>query len=218
MKKYLLVLSVLFVSLYAVAQDDKPKDEETEKKKFAEHLFAGGTLNLGLSSYQFTIGAAPTIGYAFNRWADAGILFNFNYTSFRDYQFQGDKMRQTVYGPGVFARLYPFPFLFAQAQLEHNFIHQKYIYPSGSGLPSITGNLDDNSFLVGGGYTSGRTKDNHTAFYFVSVMFDVSKNVNSPYVDGYGRSLPIINAGIVVPLTRSNSYENIPSRRKGGNY
>ena len=194
---YLIVLTVL-CSQFIFAQE-KSKDEK-EKPKFAEHLFFGGSLNLSLSSNQFTVGVAPVLGYAFNRWADAGILLNFNYTSFRDYQYSGDKLHQTIYGPGAFVRLFPLPFLFAQAQYEHNFIKLKY-YPPSSG-PTQKISLDANSLLVGAGYTSGRTNP-YTAFYYLTVMFDVSKADGSPYVDYYNRALPIINAGIVFPLTRS---------------
>jgi hypothetical protein len=207
MKK--LLLSLCFMSAMTITKaQDKGKDnkEEAPRSKFKENVFVGGTLNLSLSSYQFTIGGAPTIGYAFNKWVDAGIVFNFNYTSFRDYNVYGDRMRQTVYGPGAFARLFPFPFLFAQVQAEHNFIKLKYL-PVFGGAQKYS--LDDNSILIGGGYTSGRRFSN-TAFYYVSVMFDVSKNPHSPYVDGYGRSLPIVNAGIVFPLFKQGrrSYGN----------
>ena len=44
----------------------------------------------------------------------------------------GDKLRQTVYGPGAFVRLFPVNFLFASAQYEYNLIHLKYI-PANNG-------------------------------------------------------------------------------------
>jgi len=81
----------------------------------------------GFSSYATILGITPQFGYSLTNWADAGITFNLNYTSQRDYEEYGDKLRQTVYGPGAFVRLFPVRFLFASAQYEYNLIHLKYI-------------------------------------------------------------------------------------------
>jgi hypothetical protein len=39
-----------------------------------------------------------------------------------------------------------------------------------------------NSLLLGAGYAQGRSEGSNT-FYYISVLFDVIKNVNSPYVN-----------------------------------
>jgi hypothetical protein len=52
---------------------------------------------------------------------------------------------------------------------------------------------------VGAGYTQGRIPGNN-GFFYLSVLFDVSGNKNSPYTDNYGRTIPIIRAGINIPL------------------
>lgn len=174
------------------------QDEEKDKSSFKENLFTGGSVSLAFYNNTFLIGASPVFGYSLTNWADAGVVINYNYTSYRDYNFVfNDKLRQTVYGGGAFVKLYPVRFLFAQAQVEHNFINQKFIPASGV---TQTYNTDAGSFLVGGGYTTGRQGRGGGPFYYLAVLFDVSGNSNSPYTDAYGRSIPIIRAGLQVPL------------------
>lgn len=190
------ILFTLFISLAAQAQEE---EKEVEKKGFKkENLFTGGSISLAFYNNTFLIGASPVLGYNLTSWIDAGIVVNYNYTSYRDYNFVfNDKLRQTVYGGGVFARIFPVRFLFAQVQPEHNFIHLKLIRNVGG---SESYNTSVNSLLVGGGYTTGRQKGDKSAFYYVAVLFDVSGNNASPYTDGYGRTIPIIRAGLQIPL------------------
>ncbi len=194
MKKIILsLLAVLLCGNFLYAQD-----EEEAKRSFKENLFTGGSISLAFYNNTFLIGGSPVIGYSLANWADAGIVLNYNYTSYRDVQIFDDRLRQTVYGGGAFVKLYPVRFLFAQAQLEHNFIKQKYM-PPGGGLTS-TAKDDVSSFLVGGGYTTGRYGRGGEPFFYLAVLFDVMGNDNSPYTDAYGRTIPIIRGGIQVPL------------------
>jgi hypothetical protein len=205
MKRIVMFLTFFgMLSLHLVAQGEKEEDkkktkeEDTEKTKFKENLFTGGSISLAFYNNTFLVGGSPVFGYSLSKWADLGIVANYSYTSYRDYNFVfNDKLRQTVYGGGVFAKLYPLRFLFAQAQFEHNFIQQKYI-PNVGAKQSYT--TDANSFLIGGGYTTGRFGKGGPPFFYLAVLFDVSGNVTSPYTDGYGRTIPIIRAGIQVPL------------------
>ena len=139
------------------------------------------------------------LGYSLTRWSDAGIVLNYTYTSYRDYNVINDKLRQTVYGGGGFLRLYPVRFLFAQGQLEYNWIRLKYIPPPG-GSGSQTFNESATSLLVGGGYTTGRDPDNKSVYGYLAILFDITKNTNSPYTDNLGRALPILRAGLQIPL------------------
>lgn len=195
------ILLTLFISFAVQAQEE---EKEIEKKGFKkENLFTGGSISLAFYNNTFLIGASPVLGYSLTSWIDAGIVANYNYTSYRDYNFVfNDKLRQTVYGGGVFARLYPVRFLFAQVQPEHNFLHLKFIPNVGT---TQTFNTSVNSLLVGGGYTTGRQKDDKSAFYYVAILFDVSGNDASPYTDGYGRTIPIIRAGLQIPLGQGGS-------------
>ena len=139
---------------------------------------------------------------------DAGISLNFLYNGSRDYYEFDDKINQTVIGPGVFTRLYPLKFLFVQGQFEHNFNTLKYIPAPGSLRPEDKVKVDANTLLLGGGFAQGRQPGSNSFFYF-SVLVDVLKNVNSPYVNvdydpvtGKQRvtMVPIIRAGVNIGL------------------
>jgi hypothetical protein len=194
MKKHFALLFIMLVYFsFLHAQDEEKKEKGFKKEK----LFTGGSISLSFFNNTFLIGGSPVFGYSLTKWADVGIVVNYNYTSYRDYPAFNDRLRQTLYGGGVFARLFPVRFIFVQAQAEHNFIRLKYI-PAGIGT-SYTTNIDANSLLVGGGYTTGRWPGNNN-FFYVAVLFDVSGNSNSPYTDAYGRKIPIIRAGVNIAL------------------
>jgi hypothetical protein len=109
------------------------------------------------------LGITPQFGYSLTNWADAGITFNLNYTSQRDYQDYGDKLRQTVYGPGAFVRLFPINFLFASAQYEYNMIHVKYS-PADNGFPVPAYNVTCSLLL--GAITQVEEKEAITIIFF----------------------------------------------------
>ncbi|MEO8819828.1 MAG: hypothetical protein ABI267_04730 [Ginsengibacter sp.] len=202
MKKWIIVL-LLPVCFNAKAQDQNENTEVESHGFKVERLFTGGSANLGFSSGSTSLGITPQIGYSFTNWLDAGINFNINYLSQKDYN-TGDKLRQTTYGPGAFARIFPVNFLFATAQDEYNSIHLKYI-------PNVGGSLIEkssenvNSFLIGAGYAGGRQRGGNS-YYYLSIMWDVSGNPNSPYRDQYGSISPVIRAGYNIGLFQ-NRYK-----------
>lgn len=197
MKKLLFGMLLLAVSFNSVAQEE---DEERKGGFKKENLFVGGDLTLGFSNIYTAIGISPYFGYSLNRYIDVAASFNFNYIAQRDYFESGDRVRQTIYGPGAFVRIYPFKFVFAQAQFEHNFVKVRYIPTNNSFLYlPYTNRVDANSFLVGAGYAGGRDVDNKS-FYYLSISVDLIGDKNSPYVDGAGRRVPIIRAGYNIAL------------------
>jgi len=111
-----------------------------------------------------------------------------------------DKARQTVLGPGVFARVYPLKFLFINMQVEQNFITDKIIYANG---PTIRDKYSATSLLLGIGYSGGR-QGIGDMYYYISIMGDFSGNKNSPYVgiseSGKAVITPIFKAGLQIPL------------------
>lgn len=194
-KRYTVCLALGLLFTFSLSAQE---EEEQEKIPFRENLFTGGSVSLSFFNNTFLIGGSPVLGYSLANWADVGIVLNYNYTSYRDYNYVfNDKLKQYVYGGGAFLKLYPVRFLFAQVQVEHNYIKQKYIPNNG---PTQTDKIDGGSFLVGGGYTTGRYGRGGGPFYYLSVLFDISDNVNSPYTDAYGRAIPIIRGGIQIPL------------------
>ena len=196
--KFRLVIFVFIASMISLntkAQDE----EEKEKVPFKENLFTGGSISLAFYSNTFLIGGSPVLGYSLTNWADLGIVINYNYTVYRDYYVFDDRLKQQNYGGGGFVKLYPVRFLFAQAQWEYNFLRLKYIPPNNSGIEQKD-NLEASSFLVGGGYTTGRQGRGGGPHYYLAILFDISNNPGSPYTDAYGRTIPIIRGGIQIPL------------------
>ena len=53
--------------------------------------------------------------------------------------------------------------------------------------------------MLGAGYAGGRMPGSNTYYYF-SVSWDILGDKNSPYIDGLGRSNPIIRAGYNIGL------------------
>ncbi len=208
MKKVVIVLVFISGFYIARAQDERESGDEKKGGFKKENLFVGGDIALGFSNISTTLGASPYFGYSINKYLDVAASFNFTYISqrindgFFDY---GDKVRQTVYGPGVFARVYPLKFLFAQAQFEHNFVKLKYISGSNSPYIPYTDHVDANSFLLGAGYAGGRGEDSKS-FYYFSISWDLIRDKNSPYVDGLGRGVPIIKAGYNIALFQGRRY------------
>jgi len=200
MKKFIgFCLVMISMSTGLHAQDEEDAPAKGFKK---ENLFTGGSISLSFFNGQTIIGANPIFGYKLNDWIDAGLSLNFLYSGARDYYEYDDKMKQTVIGPGVFARIYPIPFLFLQGQFERNFSEFKYI-PSTNNYQPYTQKINANSMLVGGGFASGRQKGS-TSFFYISVLFDVMKDVNSPYVDvSYNPSNPLDYRVNVIPIIRA---------------
>ena len=191
---------LLVTSLQAQDEPEKNAQDETEKQKGYDptNWFTGGSISLGYSGgyySSFLVGLHPHYGYTLAKWLDVAGVVNFEYQSQRD-DFN-NKFRNTTYGVGIFTRIYPVHFLFIQAQPEYNIIAQKYIPSSGSSLKE---KLNAPSLLLGGGFTTSRSDKN--TFTYLSLLVDVIKDVNSPYVDGYGNLVPIIRAGVNIGLNR----------------
>jgi hypothetical protein len=191
MKKLLILLS-LVASLNCFAQEEKQKGFDPT------NLFTGGSVSLGFSGGYYSLflaGVHPHFGYTIAKWLDVAAVANFEYQSQRD--GYNNKYHNTTYGLGAFTRIYPVHFLFIQAEPEYNFIDVKYIPATGF---TTKQNFRVPSLLLGGGYTTSRSDKN--SFTYLSVLVDVIKDANSPYVDGYGNLVPIIRAGINIGLNR----------------
>lgn len=205
-KKLVFAGCLLIAAMGGFAQERMPQrvytysDAGAEGGFKKENLFLGGSLALGLASYQFNVGVSPEIGYTLTSWLDAGLVVNFNYNSIRADPYYDNNIRYRTfnYGGGVFARAYPLPFLFLTAQPEYNWISEtaKDMNP-GSGGASATFNTSASSLLLGAGY--GQRVIGESSFY-IALMFDVLNNKNSPYTDFNGHPLPVIRAGFNVYL------------------
>lgn len=171
----------------------RPSEFEDTPPNKKSNFFTGGSVSFGLSSYSFNAGLHPHFGYTITNWLDAAVVTNFEYNTQRD-QYD-NKYHNTTFGAGVFTRIYPVRFAFLQIQPEYNFINSKFLQNGG---PSIKTKLNAPSLLLGIGYSPSRYTRN--TFSYFTLMIDVLKNVNSPYVDGYGNMVPIIRAGYNIGL------------------
>src|SRR5215207_269911 len=107
MKKNLF-LFLFITGWWAVAlgqETETPAPGDDEQRGFKkENFFTGGSISLSFFNNSFLVGGNPVFGYSLAKWVDLGLVFNYNYTSYRDYFALDDKLRQTVYGGGVFTR------------------------------------------------------------------------------------------------------------------
>ena len=193
----LLITMVVLPLVSLQAQDDK------EPGAWKRNLFTGGSVSFGVFNNTFLIGANPVFGYSLTDYVDAALVINYTYNSIRDFNgIFNNKLRQSTYGGGGLLRIYPMRSIFLQGQLEHNFIRQRSIPVLG---PPEVRTIDAGSVLVGGGYTTGRFGKGGTPFYYLSILFDVSGNLYSPYTDAFGRSVPLFRGGVQIPLFQENS-------------
>jgi hypothetical protein len=196
MKKLIIVIFIISGFCGFAQEDDSHEGFDPS------NLFTGGSVSFGLGfgSYNktFLAGINPHFGYTIAKWIDAGIAVNFQYYTAKDiYNY---KYRSTTYGPAIFTRIYPVRFLFIQVQPEYNFIKQKFILLDGNTLQD---NLHAKSLLLGAGYTTSRSDKN--SFTYLSILFDVLKDPYSPYIDGYGRIIPVVRAGINIGLNKKRT-------------
>ena len=195
--KRLLITCFCTCLLFTASAQDEEQEEGNGKKNF----FTGGSISLSFFDGAFLVGANPVFGYSLANWVDVGVLANYTYASYQDYQEFNDKLRQHIYGGGAFLRIFPIRFLFGQAQFERNWVNMNYISAPGSfNYTSQKSTVGANSLLVGGGYTTGRDGETKNMYGYVSILFDIVRDSYSPYVDYPDRSIPIIRAGIHVPL------------------
>lgn len=200
------LLLVLALSASVSAGFAQSNEEESTGGFRKDRLFTGGSISFGLSNNTFQTGANPVFGYSIANWIDAGVVVNYNYASYREVYAYNDKIRSSTYGGGAFTRIYPLRFLFAQAQFEHNFIREKYI-PGNGGLKE-TNNVEANSFLVGAGLATERYAGDSRPYFYLALLFDVLNNDFSPYRRSDGKAMPILRAGIQVPLFQNSRKFN----------
>lgn len=208
-------ISILFITCLNLTTSFSQRENREEEKGLGfrkENVFVGGSLALGYGTVNdgfgggsnLVLGLNPEIGYSLAQWVDVGFAFNaiYNSTRFNDFSY---RYRQTAFntGVGVFTRIHPFNSFFIQAQPEHNWIAYTQTNLDQPGVPKIRQKVEANSFLVGVGY--GQRIIGQSSFFTV-LMFDLNKEVFSPYRDGFGNALPVIRGGF-------NWYLR-PSRKK----
>lgn len=185
------LLFVLVLAATATGSFAQQNEEEEQKGKFKrENIFLGTSLNLGITNRSFNVGLNPEIGYSITRWLDGGVALNINYFSQNASEFSNIRFRNFNLGGGPFLRVWPVSFLHLQVQPEFNWINssQKNVQTGQTG----SYHYNAGSLLVGVGYGT-RVLGSH--YSYVTLMIDVTQNINSPYRDQYNDPLPIFRAG-----------------------
>ena len=197
------ILLLLTVVTITNAQNESAQDFRKNNRKKLEHIFVGGNLNAGFSKYAGGFGISPIVGYNLNKYFDAGVNLSYSHNWNKDFYYSGSKSVQNNFGAGIFGRAFPVDFLFVQAQLEQNFFNEKYKKSNNSSHEKYRANAP--SFLVGGGLVSGRV--NQSTYFYFSVMVDILRNKNSPYISKEGRMQPVFGAGVNIGLFSSALHE-----------
>jgi hypothetical protein len=199
MKKLLAALTFLFATTISFAQNE---EQPEERKGFdIEKMFAGGSVNLGLGGGSFNVGANPQIGYSVANWLDVGLTTNIIYYSQKyNINFNEYRDRSWNYGGGPFVRICPIRMVHLQAQYEYNWISGTAEHINSGTKQKF--NVSAPSLLVGAGCGQRFVGQ---SWFFTTVLFDITKNDNSPYVYTEGQSkisLPIVRAGFNVYFSR----------------
>ncbi|MEJ8842534.1 hypothetical protein WG954_09070 [Lacibacter sp. H375] len=181
MKKSLFLSLMLMTSGLLFAQNTE--EDEKEKGFKRDQLFIGTGVNLGFFN-GFILGLNPEIGYSLNRFVDVGIGTNVNLITQNDPN-SPTTYRQWTFGGGPFVRVWPVNMLFIGGQFEYNSI--AYSVKSGGDIV-YKENRNAPSILVGAGYGNRTIGGNQ---FYTSIMVDVLRNPNSPYIDSYRRLQPV---------------------------
>jgi hypothetical protein len=199
MKERLVSIALLLMlTITSFAQEETIDEKEPFFKK--ENLFTGGTLNIGFGNNSTSLGASPYFGYSLNKFLDVAASVGLNYFTQRDNIVLDDRLRQTIFTPGAFVRIFPVKFLFAQLHYEKNIINYHYIPALGSTLANERQSFRANCWLGGLGVSNGRNFNYQKSYYYFSVLWDLGDDFYSPYKDNLRRNVPVIRAGYHIAL------------------
>ncbi|CAL1516642.1 hypothetical protein [Chitinophaga sp. MM2321] len=179
MKGVLIGLFFLVSAQFAQAQYYKT-DTATRKGLDPSRLILGGSFGMVFGDYT-NLEISPLVGYRFNDYIAAGVNVNAQYGNFRSRDYGGNTLQRdqyTIFGGGIWGRVYPLPMLFVHIQPEYNFISQKSTYYDTNPKQIIKSNYGVPSMLVGAGYTQsvgGRVGVG------ITVLYDILQDNRSPY-------------------------------------
>lgn len=179
MKRLLIGICLLISAQLAHAQYYKT-DTSAPRGFDRSRLILGGSLGMVFGDYT-NVEVSPLVGYRFNDYIAAGINVNAQYGQFKSYNGYGEvaqRDKYTIFGGGIWGRVYPIPMLFVHIQPEYNFVSQKSTVYYTNPKSDFSTNYSVPSLLVGAGYTQsvgGRVGIG------ISIMYDVIQDNRSPY-------------------------------------
>lgn len=180
MKRLLLCLFMVAAVQLAHAQYYKTDTLPRRKRQVeSSRLILGGSLGLSFGDYT-NINVSPLVGYRISQLFAAGINVNAQYgaENFRDFNNNLiQKNKYTIFGGGVWGRVYPLEWLFIHIQPEYNFINLNTTYYDDP-KQTVKDNYGVPSLLMGAGYVQpigGR------ASFSIMALYDVLQDSRSPY-------------------------------------
>ena len=180
-----LLICFFFLAAVQLAHAQYYKTDTLTRKGFdPSRLVLGGSLGMVFGDYT-NVDISPLVGYRFSDYIAAGINLNAQYGQFKSRDFytgntiQRDKY--TIFGGGVWGRVYPLPMVFVHIQPEYNFVSQSSTYyDNNAEKQTLKTNYGVPSLLIGAGYTQsvgGRVGIG------ISVLYDVIQDKYSPYLN-----------------------------------
>lgn len=181
--KRLLLCFLLLVTVQLVHAQYYKTDTTSRKGFDASRLIIGGSLGLAFGDYT-NINISPLVGYRISQLFAAGLAINAQYGSerFRDYYGNtGQRNQYSIFGGGVWGRVYPLDFLFIHVQPENNHVSLKSTYYDTDPKTIIKDSYSVSSLLMGGGYTQPVSD---RAAFSIMALYDVLQDSRSPYQNG----------------------------------
>ncbi|UPK69244.1 hypothetical protein [Chitinophaga filiformis] len=179
-----LLLCFLLLTAVQLVHAQYYKTDTTRKKEFdASRLIVGGSMGLAFGDYT-NINISPLVGYRISQLFAAGLAINAQYGSerFRDYYGNtGQRNQYSIFGGGVWGRVYPLDFLFIHIQPEYNHINLKSTYYDTDPKTVVKDSYGVSSLLMGGGYTQ---PIGGNAAFSIMALYDVLQDSRSPYQNG----------------------------------
>ncbi|MCW3463352.1 hypothetical protein [Chitinophaga nivalis] len=177
-----LLICFFFLAGVQLAHAQYYKTDTSAHKGFdRSRLILGGSLGAVFGDYT-NVEISPLVGYRFNDYIAAGVNVNAQYGQYRLRDYNGRTLQRekyTIFGGGVWGRVYPLPMLFIHVQPEYNWISQNTtVYNTDDRKNSWKSNYGATSLLLGAGYTQsvgGRVGVG------ISILYDVLQDSNSPY-------------------------------------
>ncbi|HMO31976.1 MAG TPA: hypothetical protein PKE63_12710 [Lacibacter sp.] len=182
--KHTLLLSLFALTLFTASAQEKGWNRE--------RVFLGSGINLSFFN-GFIVGLNPEAGYTVGKVLDVGLATNFTYIT-QNYINSPATDRLLIAGGGPFVRIWPVNMLFLGGQFEYNIVS---FSTRQSGQTFNKSSFSAPSMLVGAGY--GNRFIGQSQFY-TSLMVDVLKDPNSPYVDRFGRMQPVFRTAFTFYL------------------
>lgn len=182
--KRLLLCFLLLTAVQLVHAQYYKTDTSGHKKGFdGSRLIVGGSLGLAFGDYT-NINISPLVGYRISQLFAAGLAINAQYGSerFRDYYGNtGQRNQYSIFGGGVWGRVYPLDFLFIHIQPEYNHINLKSTYYDTDPKTVTKESYGVSSLLMGGGYSQ---PIGGGAAFSIMALYDVLQDSRSPYQNG----------------------------------